>query len=425
MNRKIGFFGLLGAVLWMLMIQPAFAQLESRSGWTGDLPSELFRSSSLPSEVACAGVTIVEEGFENGIPTGWVIVDGDGLTPRTELGLQSGWQLRSDYKDSSNTVMVSPSWYVGGGTSNDWLISPAISLGSNPCFSWKTYSQDAFFPEAYEVRISTAGQDTADFLANALVDTVLSEAGGRTIHAIDLQDFAGQTVFLAFRQTSQDQFVLALDDVRISQIEPLDIGVSAIADVVASPGDTLEFDLSVANYGSETVNSFTVCWSIDGGSSNCIVVDSVSIPPNQAITFTHDSLYFSDTTNSFYDLCAWTSAPNGAGDNDINNDTTCSQIEVGTPVGIQPEVQELASLTVYPNPGSGVVTVSVPNLKGSHNLQLSIVDVQGRLLRSSHWSRVSGSFSTQLNLDSLPSGLYLLELHSDRGERVVKRLMVD
>lgn len=425
LNKGNVFKGLLAAILICLLGQFTFAQGPSRSALEGTLTAPTARVSSLPAEVPCAGTTILAEDFESGFPAGWLVVDGDGKTPRSGTGLQAGWQIRPDYKDTTKRIMASPSWYEDGGASNDWLILPGVTLGSNPCFSWATYSQDGAYPEAYEVRISLAGQDTSDFLSNPLVDTVLSESGNRTIHAIALDDYAGQSVTLAFRQISDDKFVLALDDVRISEIEPLDIGVSATDAPGGDPGDTLDVSIKVANYGSEVVTSFTVCWSIDGGTAQCMDVDSVSIEPNQAITITHDSTFVTDTLDSFYQLCAWTLQPNGAGDNDASNDTTCQQISVGSPVGIfSPESLE-ANVLVYPNPGRDIVRVQVDDLPAKTNLTLQVVDLQGRNLLQRSWRWTPGNREQSLDIHTLAPGLYLLVLQGENGMRTVRKLKVE
>ncbi|MEL6853349.1 MAG: hypothetical protein AAFP92_32865, partial [Bacteroidota bacterium] len=93
----------------------------------------------------CGGETILDEDFQTSgdtLPAGWSSLDLDQFTPRDEilfLTPAKGWQKVVDFRDpdSINLVMASPSWYKDTtGASNDYLISPKISLTANPCLSW-------------------------------------------------------------------------------------------------------------------------------------------------------------------------------------------------------------------------------------------------------------------------------------------------
>ncbi len=399
-----------------------FAQADhKRSFLRGNGTPAPMRVESDPVGVPCTGVSIFEEDFEAGLPAGWLVVDGDGLTPRSETGLAPGWQVITDYRDTSNMVIVSPSWYDnGGGVSNDWLISPSITLGDNPCFSWTAYSQDGGYLEGYEVYLSTTGTDTADFLAGTRIDTVPFELDDYTIRALSLLDFANQTVNLAFRQISDDKFVLALDNIKISNIVPIDIGAYAVAYGNPSPGDTLEFDISVANYGSETVTSFELCYSIDGGTASCMLVDSLVLEPNQILPFTHDDLFISDTLDEFYSFCAWTKLPNNGGDNEVTNDTLCEEIPVGNPVGISSGNLSQLQLLAFPNPAIDVLHL---DLKGNREaVKIQMIGMDGKVyLRESHRA---GQSEISLNLAGLPKGVYLLRAETKEGKVGTSRVIL-
>jgi hypothetical protein len=242
------------------------------------------KTEGITAEVPCAGSVLLEEGFENGIPVGWIVIDGDTLTPRSQTLLQKGWQSRVDYRDTSNMVVVSPSWYEVPGTSDDWLISPAVSLGSNPCLSWRAYSQDIYFKESYEVRVALT-TDTSAFLANPVLDGENETSGSPHQLAASLADWAGQTVYIAFRQTSTDKFVLALDEIKVTNVNAVDIGVYAVTYGAPDPGDTVTLRFQVANYGSDTVTNFQALYSLEGGPAKFMTIGSVSIPPNGTVSF--------------------------------------------------------------------------------------------------------------------------------------------
>ncbi len=388
-----------------------------RSSHWGDRTAGNMRVNSDPSGIPCTGVTIIEESFESGLPTGWLTVDGDGLTPRSETGLTPGWQVITDYRDPTNMVAVSPSWYEnGGGVSDDWLISPPIDLGDNPCLSWTAYSQDGGFLESYEVYISITGTDTSDFLSGTRIDSVSSEIDEYTIRTLNLIDFANKTVNIAFRQNSNDKFVLALDNIKISNIVPVDIGVYSVEYGDPSPGDSLEFNINIANYGSETVTSFELCYSINGGTSFCMAVDTTVLEPNQILSITHDVKFLSDTLDETYSFCAWTMFPNNGGDNEVANDSLCEEILVGDPVGILSNNFEGFSLFAFPNPTQGVLYLTL--LENRKAIRLEIIGMDGTIYMREN-QRI-GQSEIALDLTGLPKGVYLLRVETDNGHVVTR-----
>lgn len=405
-------------LLCVVVGQMSLAQRPSRSG------AQALRVDSDPADLPCAGVTLLEEDFENGLPAGWTIVDGDGLSPRSELNLQAGWQLRADYDDSTNNVMVSPSWYQGGGSSNDWLILPQVNLGDNPCMSWTAYSLDNFYLEDYEIRVSTTTNDTSAFIALSAADMVTAELPNKTIRAISLADYANQSVFIAIRQISDDEFALVLDDVRISNIEPLDIGVSNLTYGNPDPGDEAPIRFTLSNFGADTVNSFTACYSVNGGPSNCVVLDTFVLAPNQTISFTHPDTFLSDTTDLFYDLCGWTAAPNGAADNDAGNDSLCVKMEVGNPVGTVEEALIGFEMDIYPNPVmGGDLNLAFQRMQGGQRMYWRIFDLSGAMLQSGEFVAYEG-LQKAISVSSLSSGLYFLEVRGEKG-RLTRKFILD
>ena len=395
----------------------------------GSLAGQLtHRSAAAPSadkiaeQLPCGGTVLFSEDFENGIPAGWAIIDGDGLTPQPAIGLNPGWQSRADYRDSlNNKVVASPSWYSPAGQSNDWLISPAVVVGNNSCLSWKAYSQDQYFKESYEVRIATQ-PDTASFMAAAALTTISGESGSPVYNSASLVAYAGQTVYIAFRQVSIDRFVLCLDDVKVSNVNAVDIGVFALTYGTPDLGDTVTVRFEVANYGSDTVRSFSALYTIDGGPAKYMVVNAVSLPPNSTVEFDHDSLYVADSLDAFHPLCAWTSLPNTVLDQDLNNDTLCVSMPIGNPVGIDGAQDVLSALQVYPNPFAAEIYLRLDGLPRPVKAAVAVCDMQGRALVREAVVLGAG-VEPSLDLGALPAGLYLLQIERPGSAPIQRRLI--
>lgn len=170
------------------------------------------------------------------LPAGWVVVNVDGLTPNANVSqFTDAWIAAVDFDDNTNFNVQSTSWYTPAGQADDWLITPAISLGANSILSWLGEGQDAAYPDGYEVYVSTTTQDVAGCQANPTVFSIPAESGAvYTEHVVNLLDagYSNQSVYICYRNNSNDQFILMLDDILV--VEGLDNNVEIDA-VAAAP----------------------------------------------------------------------------------------------------------------------------------------------------------------------------------------------
>ena len=239
--RLLPLYLLFAGILGSLSAQPI-----SRSGNPAQPEDKnLFR------KFPCGGTTILDEHFDgSSIPGTWMTLDLDDFTPNTNLTSltpNKGWQSVVDFKNpgGSNRILASPSWYENNeGPSDDWLISPQIqNLPGNVCLSWYAYSQDRDFPESYEVRISTSTSELDSFFVLEPLVTIEEESDEFTYRNLNLSIYEGQDIYLAFRHISNDKFILALDDIRLAQVENTDLGV-LLLDPVNSPQEQMFFSLA-------------------------------------------------------------------------------------------------------------------------------------------------------------------------------------
>jgi len=189
-----------------------------------------------------------EEGFENGIPECWTTIDADGdgngwvLGSATDGIYLNGGNIAGVGHEESTDMMVSGSYSnvtSSALTPDNWLITPAISLpaGSPASISFWAASQDASYAvEHYGVYVSTTTTDTDAF--TLLWDENMDANGGnhskvqgawREKHA-DLSDYAGQTIYIAFRHFNcSDMFLLLIDDITIDLLEIHSYTITATA----------------------------------------------------------------------------------------------------------------------------------------------------------------------------------------------------
>jgi hypothetical protein len=172
--------------------------------------------------------TLLSEDFQGVFPSGWTTVNNDGLTPDTNVSfITDAWVITPDLDapTSGDSVITSTSWYSPTGTSDDWLITPAITLGAfGNKFSFKAKSLDGSFPDGFEVYASQFNSIDS-FIAHDTLLIVAAESPSWTTYdfSLDSSGLTGQTVFIAFRNNSSDQFLLSLDDVYVGKEHPLNL----------------------------------------------------------------------------------------------------------------------------------------------------------------------------------------------------------
>ncbi|MCX6351018.1 MAG: PKD domain-containing protein [Bacteroidetes bacterium] len=101
-----------------------------------------------------------------------------------------------------------------------------------------------------------------------------------------------------------------------------DAGVSAIDSPIASScGGKYPFYATVTNFGTGTLSSFTINWSVNGTAQTSISKSGLSLAPGN--TYTQFMGTYTFTAGSTYKVKAYTSSPNGLSkDSMATNDTT-------------------------------------------------------------------------------------------------------
>lgn len=200
---------------------------------------------------------IFSSGFENnnGTPlSSYSKVNADGLTvpfyaPILDFDNNAWIQYYDGY---DNKIAMSTSWYDPAGQSNDWLITPAITIPStgNPTLYWKAKSYDFEKMDDYELKISTTDNQPSSFTTTLLTvtDEQPYDFNSRTL---DLSNYKGQNIYIAFVNNTNDGMYLALDDLYITN--------SANC---AMP------NLSGFNTTNLTENSVTINWEANEGITN-------------------------------------------------------------------------------------------------------------------------------------------------------------
>jgi hypothetical protein len=183
----------------------------------------------LLSILLCAHISIAqiifEDDFDGSGPglAGWTVIDNDGNTINTAIAfITDGWvEVDLDGTDGNfggpagNMAAISGSWFTTVATADDWMITPAINVTTNNELTWDAKAQDIDYADGYEVRISTTGTDiSTDF--GTILYSIPAESDVWQTRTEDLAAYDGQTVYIAFRNTSTDKFLLLVDNVSVA-----------------------------------------------------------------------------------------------------------------------------------------------------------------------------------------------------------------
>ena len=230
---------------------------------------------------------IFSEDFNAGIPATFTLTDVDGLTPNNP-DFTSAFVAMTGL--TGQDCAASTSWFVPtAGVADDWMVTPAIILPNTAApisLQFDALGYEPNFQDGVEVYVSTTGATPADFTGTALYNsTATGETTTWTTRSIDLTSYAGQTIYIAFRNNSNDKNILGIDNIVV--IELLDDNaelVSANIDNIIAGNRTV--DIIVKNIGGTTINSLNIEWDFNGGAVTSLPINGLNLATGQTHTET-------------------------------------------------------------------------------------------------------------------------------------------
>jgi hypothetical protein len=194
------------------------------------------------------GETTLVEGFEGETfpPAGWTMLDEDEdgndwfhYTDEAvgEVVAFEGVKCAASASWNSQTELPL--------TPDNWLITPALTIAADYKLFYHIAAQDPdWTSEVYSIMISTTDTDPASFTEVFKETLASAEWGERTV---DLNAYAGQTIFIAFRHYDvTDFFYMKLDNVIVGikgeDVEP--VAVPEPANFTATAASAYSIDLA-------------------------------------------------------------------------------------------------------------------------------------------------------------------------------------
>ena len=270
---------------------------------------------------------VFSENFSNGMPSNFTLINNDGLTPNQAVSyVNNAWVIRQGGEVTSDSVALSTSWYTPAGSSDDWMITPSISIGNEAVLSWKALSPDADFRDGYQVLISTTGTSVADF-----TDTIFSVAAENeslTNRSLNLWTlgYANADVYIAFRNNSFDKFILLVDDIKVKNLAPTDVQLDyvQVPDISCDLTNAEDISVGFTNVGTAAISNVPLSYTVNGGTPVTEIFTG-TLQPSESALFTFTQQVDFSVKNTQFNIVAYSEI---SGDGDLSNDTSSTEITV-------------------------------------------------------------------------------------------------
>ena len=299
----------------------------------------LFVGLAFVASAALNAQPIFSEDFNGATPlSNWTLINNDGLTPHPNVNvITNAWVVLTG--TGGDNFAASTSWYSPAGTADDYMISPAITLTSNNYLFYDEAAPDANFADDYEVRISTTTPTIAGLNANPVLYTTATPPQTFSNRQIDLSAYAGQTVYLAWRNKANDEYLMFIDNIEVKEVINNDARVASVnIDNSYQVGSTITVSGIVENTGLNNLNAVNVNWSTDGGTTVNTNTLNLNIPSFSTGAFSHSVTITAANPGSFTDLMVWTDLPNGVTDLNPALDTVTTRFFVNNGVSASKNV---------------------------------------------------------------------------------------
>lgn len=244
--------------------------------------------------------------FSNG-GEGFICYDQDGEVPSVtaqKYGFSAdgaSWIFGTIEKEY--VAMSNSSHKKATATANDWLVSPAITVGEGSVLFFDAYTvaySNTQRVATVDVKLSTTGVAIEDFTVDLLTDEQITSGN----YGADLSEYVGQTVYIAIINKSRGKDMLVVDNffVGVLPIASMQAKYNRLQEN-ASVGQRIAVDL-IAGYGDAvtSVDATLTC----GDFSARYTDESLSLSNGETYTFQFDETLPAPTAGEgqFFEITA-------------------------------------------------------------------------------------------------------------------------
>ena len=317
------------------------------------------------------------EDFENAtagttMPAGWTTYE-DNLTNyhSSQADYTSFGKSWSIYDFGWHGLSAFCMTYTMEGTACDrWMVTPAIQITSAD-FSLYFDVYASQYNEQLSVLVSTTDAAKASFTETLMPATTLP--AGEQGKLFNLSAYNGQTIYIAFRSTTADGLYTVIDNIAVGVFPENSIACNGVSVPSFVPQDNnFNAELTVTNKGSQPLTSFTLNYSLNGGSEQTLDVTNINVAPYTSYTYTFGLSSSELGTNN---LSVTVSAPNGEEDDDATDNTASTTMTVYDPSTVAPRTTVMEHFT----------TARCPNCPAGHQrLDAAVQGQEDRVVWIAH-----------------------------------------
>ncbi|MCX6272638.1 MAG: C10 family peptidase [Bacteroidetes bacterium] len=156
----------------------------------------------------------LNESFEGDfLPAGWMKYNPDGGSGWNQQSVGTtpvpGWQagtLTALPDGTGGSKMAFCTWSTGGSTYNDqWLVTPLVNIAAGYELSF-WFGSYAGYIDTVDVLLSTTNNQMSSFTTLLTKLTFSMVNSGWVYHTVNLASYAGQNIFVAFREHVADNY---------------------------------------------------------------------------------------------------------------------------------------------------------------------------------------------------------------------------
>ena len=245
--------------------------------------------------------------------TTWILYDGDGLTPVTAMQEwdydeeNTPWTFYIRDSDSDDYCAGSHSMYDPAGKSDDWMMTPQISIPDEFCtlkFDAQSYydtcidslkviiwASEENINELNATRAATIREEGDVIFAEQLSpgENVDSLAGDWVTYTFDLAAYSGQNIYIAFINENEDQSMVFVDNVIVYRNLKYLLSLANASSVVNQSEMTIRGTLT-ANSEEDTYSSIKLTLYDTDNDSLCVVEeDGLALTKGDTYSFEFDT----------------------------------------------------------------------------------------------------------------------------------------
>ena len=264
--------------------------------------------------------SLLNEGFNAGVPAGWTMYNDNNQVYYSDF--QGGAWTACTVTGNPAPCVWTTSFFNPTAVADRWLVTPQLNIpAAGYAVIFDAMNYNASYPDGLTVKISTTDNQKSSFTT---VQTYIPGDEWESF-MIDLSAYAGQNIYVAFVDQTNDGFVLLLDNVNVC-VPPADEikAVSASMSGYSPMNAVSQVKVTVRNKGAQPLTQFEAYYTVNGGAPTATeTVTGINLAFNQTYTYTFNTP-FMESVEGTYTVEATVANPNGQADDVADNSATTS-----------------------------------------------------------------------------------------------------